>query len=67
MGFDPEAARGRAARGESFGLVGMQERVELLDGRVEIRSQPGQGTSIRVRFPMAFPPSSQGGGEASQR
>ena len=59
VGFDPEAARGRAARGESFGLVGMQERVELLDGRVEIRSQPGQGTSIRVRLPLTPSPSAR--------
>jgi signal transduction histidine kinase len=55
VGFDPEDARGRAARGESFGLLGIRERVELLGGRVDIRSQPGQGSTIRVRLSVASP------------
>jgi signal transduction histidine kinase len=32
----------------SFGLVGINERVELLGGTVEIRSAPGQGTRVMV-------------------
>jgi PAS domain S-box-containing protein len=55
-GFDPETARQSAARGESFGLMGIQERVELLGGRFEVRSQPGAGTTIDVRFQIAPPP-----------
>ena len=55
VGFDPETARRGAARGESFGLLGIQERVELLGGRADIQSQPGQGTSIRVWFPDRVP------------
>jgi signal transduction histidine kinase len=37
---------------ESVGLLGMQERVKLLGGRLEIRSQPGAGTSVVVEAPV---------------
>jgi PAS domain S-box-containing protein len=66
-GFDPETARHSAARGESFGLIGIQERVELLGGRCEIRSQAGAGTTIHVRFPIAPPPLTQQLGKGSPR
>lgn len=32
--------------GQSFGLVGMQERVFMLGGRLQIDSQPGEGTTL---------------------
>jgi signal transduction histidine kinase len=56
VGFDVEAARQRAARGSSLGLLGMQERVLLSGGRFEIVSAPGQGTEIRARFPLSPQP-----------
>lgn len=31
-----------------FGLLGMQERAELIDARLSVASKPGQGTSVRV-------------------
>ena len=37
-----------AGRRRGFGLVGMKERVELLDGTIEVASAPGQGTHITV-------------------
>ena len=46
-GFDPTADRGRA----SLGLASMRERVNLLDGRIEIRSRPGQGAAITAWVP----------------
>jgi PAS domain S-box-containing protein len=49
-GFDVAAARERAIRGGSVGLLGMQERVELLGGEFDIRSAPGEGTTIHARF-----------------
>jgi signal transduction histidine kinase len=52
VGFDLVAARQRAAQGECFGLLGMQERVEMLGGRIAIESQPGQGTTVRVWLPQ---------------
>lgn len=35
-----------------LGLVGIQERVQALDGRCSIISQPNQGTTIRVELPV---------------
>jgi len=43
-GFDPDA------RGGGFGLVGMHERVSLTGGRLELRSAPGEGTTIEATF-----------------
>lgn len=33
-----------------FGLMGMRERVEMLGGRMVLRSQRGQGTEIEIQF-----------------
>ena len=38
-------------RGESLGLLGMEERVALLGGHIDIKSVPGQGTEILACFP----------------
>jgi signal transduction histidine kinase len=38
-------------RQEHFGLVGIAERAESMQGRLEIDSTPGEGTSIRVSVP----------------
>lgn len=51
-GFDVQAARRVAARGTSLGLIGMQERVTLIGGRLALKSAPGAGTELRVRFPL---------------
>ncbi|HZY65849.1 MAG TPA: PAS domain S-box protein [Rubrobacteraceae bacterium] len=44
-GFDPDTSRG------GVGLSGMRERVEELDGELEITSKPGKGTLVKVRVP----------------
>ena len=49
-GFDPRSVR--SAHGEHVGLVGMRERVHLLGGRLEIRSGPDHGTTIRITLPV---------------
>jgi signal transduction histidine kinase len=46
QGFDP------SAHTDGFGLLGMHERVQLLDGTFEIDSVPGHGTTIEARFPI---------------
>jgi PAS domain S-box-containing protein len=45
-GFDPGSARA------GIGLVGMQERVEGLRGKIDVRSRPGEGTKVTVRVPV---------------
>ena len=57
-GFDVDSAFRRAAAGESFGLLGMQERIRFAGGTLVIRSEQGRGTEIQATFPDAFPPSS---------
>jgi PAS domain S-box-containing protein len=42
---------GPSAKGR-LGLVGMQERAELAGGKLEIRSEPGHGTSVSVSVPV---------------
>src|SRR5215510_1262914 len=46
IGFNTTAARG------GLGLLGMQERVQELDGRVVLTSQRNKGTTIRVELPV---------------
>ena len=35
-----------------LGLLGMQERIELLGGELEIVSTPGNGTQIQISVPI---------------
>ena len=53
-GFDLQEVRRRIMRGTSVGLAGMEERVVLAKGKLEIVSKPGQGTAITAEFPLAF-------------
>jgi signal transduction histidine kinase len=46
-GFDDSAVEG-----DGVGLLGMQERAELHDGRVTVESTPGSGTTLRVEVPL---------------
>jgi two-component system sensor histidine kinase UhpB len=55
VGFDVAEARHRATSGTSVGLLGMRERVALTGGTLEISSEPGRGSTIRARFPLATP------------
>jgi PAS domain S-box-containing protein len=50
IGFDVAAARERAIGGTSMGLLGMQERVSLVDGTFEILSSASGGTEVRAHF-----------------
>jgi signal transduction histidine kinase len=38
-------------RSDGFGLRGMRERAELLDGSVEVDSAPGRSTTVRAMLP----------------
>lgn len=51
-GFDLAAMRARAVTGGSIGVLGMQERAELIGGQLDIESTPGQGSTVRLRCPL---------------
>jgi len=46
-GFDLHAKKEGA-----FGLIGMNERVEMLEGKLSIHSEEGKGTIIFIRIPV---------------
>jgi two-component system NarL family sensor kinase len=46
VGFDPTAVPP-----DRFGLIGMNERVRLLNGRFHLQSAPGEGTHIEMVLP----------------
>jgi signal transduction histidine kinase len=45
-GFNPSAMSAGSGPGERVGLAGMRERINMLDGKLEIQSQQGSGTSV---------------------
>lgn len=51
QGFDVHRALGSSALSRSVGLLGMQERVRLLNGTIQFHSQPGEGTQIAIEIP----------------
>lgn len=46
-GFDPSLVQG-----EHFGLIGMNERANLLSGSLEVCSAPGEGTQLEIFIPL---------------
>ena len=49
-GFDVTAVASRGRR--NFGIQFMQERAELIGARFDVRSQPDEGTVVRLAIPM---------------
>lgn len=47
VGFDIN----NSGRNDSYGMIGMKERVIMLEGKLDITSEVGQGTSIKVEMP----------------
>lgn len=50
-GFEPATAP-RHPGDDSFGLRAIRERVEQLDGQLDLDSAPGRGTRLTVRLPL---------------
>ncbi len=51
VGFDVA----QAMQSGRLGLIGMQERVEMLGGRLTVESEPGEGTTVVAEVPCADP------------
>lgn len=49
IGIYPDARK----NGNSFGLVGVEERVHGLNGKFVITSTPGKGTTLTIHIPLA--------------
>ena len=52
-GFRPSGVRGSGGPGETVGLSSMRDRVALLNGSLQIRSEPGLGTSVVAELPFS--------------
>jgi PAS domain S-box-containing protein len=50
-GFDLESLQASGNGVEKFGLFSIRERLELSGGKLEVASQPGQGTRVRFTLP----------------
>ena len=52
-GFDPKMAEARSSNLESGrGFFNMYERTEYINGNLEIQSEPGNGTTVRLIVPV---------------
>jgi signal transduction histidine kinase len=52
LGFDPSSwQQGEPGRNGGYGLQGLQERLELVGGSLQVEGVPGQGTTLRVTLP----------------
>ena len=50
-GFDLDRVLHPESPGRGFGIIGMQERVSLLGGKIDIQSRPGFGTLVHIEIP----------------
>jgi two-component system sensor histidine kinase DegS len=52
IGFDIEGIGGWNEQDRRFGIMSMRERVELLQGYIEINTKKGRGTNIFAKIPL---------------
>lgn len=53
-GFDPQKTEGKTQA--SFGLFSIRERLTMIGGLLNIRSQPGAGTRVELTVPVGIAP-----------
>ncbi len=51
LGFPLQDMQQRIQRGEKAGLLGMQERADLICGTLRLESAPGSGTRVILQYP----------------
>ncbi len=54
VGFNVSQIRTVEPSGRGAGLFSMKERVQLMGGNCNVKSQPGRGTTVTVRVPMQW-------------
>jgi signal transduction histidine kinase len=52
QGFELPDTPGALGRAGQMGLVGMFERAEMLNGKINLQSAPGKGTVLSVTLPV---------------
>jgi PAS domain S-box-containing protein len=61
VGFDPQD---QSLQHNGIGLIGIQERAQIIGGTFELESEPGHGTTIYVKTPLDS--TNGGGGEETK-
>jgi two-component system sensor histidine kinase UhpB len=51
VGFNTDTLHRQRGKGIAVGLLGMEERISLLEGKLNIESQPGGGTRVHFKIP----------------
>ena len=59
-GFDASSMAGAPDGKRGLGLMEMQERIGLIDGKLRIQSKPGKGARIAVTVPFKPPVNQEG-------
>ncbi|UCD80334.1 MAG: hypothetical protein JSW26_02555 [Desulfobacterales bacterium] len=54
-GFDPAEKSSEQSAVSGFGISGMLDRTQLCDGKFEISSQKGKGTTVHISLPCSDP------------
>jgi PAS domain S-box-containing protein len=52
-GFQPDRMATGSKEKSGLGLMGMQERLRLVDGQLVVESAPGKGTTVRATIPLS--------------
>ena len=65
IGFDTDKQIPAGNLTKGMGLIGMQERVSLVGGTLEIESAPGKGTTIYAKIPVLSAEKEQSNGSNS--
>ncbi len=53
QGFQPNQLNGGLKEKSGLGLMGMEERLRLVNGAFTVESQPGYGTTVRAMIPLS--------------
>lgn len=53
VGFDPAEVKPTPGSARGLGLLGLQERMDLVGGTVKVDSTPGRGTDVLIEVPLA--------------
>jgi signal transduction histidine kinase len=52
QGFSPPPHLGSFIREQHYGLTGLQERLDMVQGKFEVISSPGEGTTLKASVPL---------------